>query len=98
MNTVFATLKKRAFATPTDAALSIIIFGGLGYALWLTLDWAVFRAVWSKENVESCGESTGACWSVIDARHRLILFGLYPYNETRLSVTRLKSSIGIHTV
>jgi len=23
----------------------------------------------------------GACWSVIDARHRLILFGLYPYEE-----------------
>ncbi|ASJ73155.1 amino acid ABC transporter permease [Granulosicoccus antarcticus] len=74
-------MKKRAFATPTDAVLSIIIFGGLAYALWLALDWAVFRAVWSKENVAACGEAVGACWSVIDARHRLILFGLYPYEE-----------------
>ena len=28
-----------------------------------------------------CGDHSGACWSVIDARHRLILFGTYPYEE-----------------
>lgn len=81
MSTLVASLKKRAFATPTDAALSIIVFGALSYALWLSLDWAVFRAVWSKDNVEACDEGVGACWSVIDARHRLIFFGLYPYEE-----------------
>ncbi|MGQ7843966.1 amino acid ABC transporter permease [Granulosicoccus sp. 3-233] len=76
-----ASLKKRAFATPGDALLSLLVFGALAHVLWLSLDWAVFNAVWKKESVEACGETAGACWSVIDARHRLIFFGLYPYEE-----------------
>lgn len=76
-----ASFSKRAFGTPSAAVLSIVIFGALGYWTWLAVDWAIFRAVWSAENVAHCTEEAGACWSVIDARHRLILFGLYPYEE-----------------
>ncbi len=73
-------LKRRAFATPTDSVVSILFFGLLAYFIYVALDWAVFSAVWSKENVAACETAGGACWSVVDARHRLILFGLYPYD------------------
>ncbi|MEM9604514.1 MAG: amino acid ABC transporter permease [Pseudomonadota bacterium] len=75
------TLRRRAFATPADAALSVLVFAGLGWLGFTALDWAVLQAVWSAEDVAACRDAAGACWSVIDARHRLILFGLYPFDE-----------------
>ncbi len=83
LNLWWLTLRKRAFATPTDTVLSLVVFGGLAWLAWTLLDWAILRAIWSAENVDQCGKGTGAgaCWAVIDARHRLILFGLYPFDQ-----------------
>ncbi|MEM7776133.1 MAG: amino acid ABC transporter permease [Pseudomonadota bacterium] len=79
---LFEQLRRRAFASTFDTVVSIVVFGTLGYLVWLAIDWAVIRAVWSVDDVGQCGQgNTGACWSVIDARHRLILFGLYPYEQ-----------------
>ena len=76
-------LRKRAFSSPTDSVMSIVVFGVLAWLAWTLIDWAILRAVWSAENVDQCGKGTGAgaCWAVIDARHRLILFGLYPFDQ-----------------
>ena len=73
-------LKRRAFATPTDTAMSVVFFALLLYVAYWVLDWAFFSAVWGAESAEHCPEAGGACWSVIAARHRLILFGLYPFD------------------
>ena len=75
----FSALRKRAFLSPLDVSLSLIFFGALAYIAYSIFDWAVLSAVWSAADVEQCPTASGACWSVIDARHRLILFGLYPY-------------------
>lgn len=81
-NGLLADWRRRAFATPLDTALTIGVGLLLAWMAWTALDWGVFRAVFRKEDVALCQEAiTGACWSVIDARHRLILFGLYPYDE-----------------
>jgi general L-amino acid transport system permease protein len=45
------------------------------------LDWAVLDAVWSVADAEQCTPQRGACWAVVEARARLIFFGLYPYEE-----------------
>lgn len=76
-------LRKRAFSSARDTVLTVIVFGALAWLAWILLDWAIIRAVWSAENVEQCGKEkgAGACWAVIDARHRLILFGLYPFDQ-----------------
>lgn len=70
------------FSTRLDAALTIL-FGALAiWVVWHVLDWGILHAVWREENRELCGHgSGGACWAVIDARWRLILFGLYPFEE-----------------
>ena len=81
LDRTIAQLRKRAFRTPRDTAISIVVFGILAAAIWTVIDWALIGAVWSVENVDQCPQAAGACWAVIDARHRLILFGLYPYEE-----------------
>lgn len=75
-------LRRRAFRTPADAAATVLVALILAWLFWTALDWAVLRAVWTAEDAALCREpGAGACWSVIDARHRLILFGLYPFDE-----------------
>ena len=78
----WVSLRKRAFSTPLDGVVSVVVVLFLAWLFYTALDWAVLRAVWRAEDVSLCQEAgAGACWSVIDARHRLILFGLYPYDE-----------------
>lgn len=79
---MIAFFKKRSFSTKTDSIVSILLFSLIAFTLWKILDWGVLRAIWQKENVSACGaDGAGACWSVIDGRHRIILFGLYPFEQ-----------------
>ena len=78
---VFAWFRKHFFSNWLDAVLSLVF--GL-FIIWVTVklvDWAILDAVWRVKNREQCGQSGGACWAVIEDRGRLILFGLYPYEE-----------------
>lgn len=86
-------LRRRSFQTPTDTAITIAVVALLAWLVWQALGWALFNAVWSADAVESCKEGA-ACWSVIDARYRLILFGLYPYEEHWRSTLACLSIIG----
>jgi general L-amino acid transport system permease protein len=80
--TLWRSFKADYFSTRTDAALTLI-FGFLSlWVLWSIADWGLFHAVWRAEDRDLCGHGTGgACWGVIDARWRLIMFGLYPFEE-----------------
>lgn len=59
-----------------------LLLGGL--LLWIVpqmLGWALFRAVWAPD-VQACRvDGVGACWGVIAEKHRLIIFGRYPFEE-----------------
>ena len=75
-------LRRTAFATPLDSVATVLVALILAWLAWTAFDWAVLRAVFRAEDAELCrAQAAGACWSIIDARHRLILFGLYPYDE-----------------
>ncbi|MEJ8814756.1 amino acid ABC transporter permease [Variovorax ureilyticus] len=58
------------------AAAAIVI----AYLAWLALRWAILDATWTAASANEC-TSGGACWAVLRARYRIILFGLYPYEE-----------------
>jgi general L-amino acid transport system permease protein len=52
------------------------------FLIWKILDWAIFSAVFdASRGPDACHAARGACWSVIAARWRIILFGLYPFEE-----------------
>lgn len=50
------------------------------WAGWLLIRWGFINATWSAPSATDCAPG-GACWAVIAARWRLILFGLYPIDE-----------------
>jgi general L-amino acid transport system permease protein len=49
------------------------------------VDWAFLNAVWSVpgNDTSACRavQGTGACWALINEKHRFILFGTYTYDE-----------------
>jgi len=74
-------IRKRYFSTLTNSIISVLFSVLMLWVVWNLLDWALFSAVFGAENKHACESAVGACWSVIGARWRLILFGLYPYEE-----------------
>ncbi len=91
-----AWLRARLFSGPLDAGITLL---GLGLIVWVGPDlfnWFFVDAIWLEARSEACGEpGVGACWAVIDARHRLILFGLYPYEEHWRSTLACAIIIGV---
>ncbi len=76
-----AWVRRRLFSNWFDALVTLA-FGTL--AVWILIqvvDWAILDAVWSMDEKDRCRQISGACWAVIEARGRLILFGLYPHEE-----------------
>lgn len=70
------------------------LFSGIGntvltlLALWALLvtipdfiAWAVVDAVWQADDPEVCRAAAGACWAVVAEKHRVMLFGTFPYEE-----------------
>ncbi|GAA6165651.1 amino acid ABC transporter permease [Pelagimonas sp. KU-00592-HH] len=80
--TFFENVRARYFSTRLDTVMTIGFGAFVAWILWNLLDWGVLNATFSQEHRDHCGHgSGGACWAVIDARWRLILFGLYPFEE-----------------
>lgn len=74
-------LKRRYFATYGDTAVTLLFAALVLWIIWAFLDWAIINAIFSPDGREACFETDGACWSVVTSRWRIILFGLYPFEE-----------------
>ncbi|MBV9785351.1 MAG: amino acid ABC transporter permease [Acidisphaera sp.] len=76
------TLRARYCSTPLNAFVSLALFGIILFMLVRAFDWAVLDGVWNAGSVTECQRAAGgACWAVLPARFRLILFGLYPFDQ-----------------
>lgn len=68
------------FATPLSALATVLVVALLLVAVPPLLDWLWFGASFSSDGL-GCQNISGACWAFIADKYRLILFGLYPYDE-----------------
>ena len=58
-------------------------------ALWLLwevvppfVQWALIDSVWSPAaGAAACRDAAGACWALMGEKNRLMLFGVYPYDQ-----------------
>ncbi len=74
-------LRRHFFATKFDTVMSLAFAALIVWGVASIFDWAVADAVFRLENRELCTFEAGACWAVVEDRGRLIMFGLYPYEE-----------------
>jgi len=73
-------LRQRLFKNWFDTLCTLLALAFMIWVIHNILQWSVFNAIFREADVEQCKTATGACWSVIEARGRLLLFGLYPFD------------------
>jgi general L-amino acid transport system permease protein len=75
-------VRRNLFGDPVSAVVTLLLFGA--FAWWLPgfVDWAALKAVFAPD-ADRCqaARRIGACWGVITEKHRLIIFGRYPFDE-----------------
>jgi general L-amino acid transport system permease protein len=73
-------IKSNLFNGWFNSLLTIVML----YFFWKIIPplvrWAFIDSVWNTTGAV-CRETDGACWSVVTANYRFILFGFYPYNQ-----------------
>ena len=74
------TLRQRLFATPLDAAISLLCL----YIVWRLsvplVEWLLLEATWQGTSRDDC-KGAGACWVFIRARFGQFMYGQYPLME-----------------
>jgi general L-amino acid transport system permease protein len=79
---LFERLRARYFRNWWDAFLSMACILIVALIALRFFQWAVLDAVWTAKSATDCtSRASGACWAVLPARWRLILFGVYPFEE-----------------
>lgn len=78
---VFAWMRSQLFSSPINSLLTILSVWLLLATVPAMVDWFLISANATASTADECRKSTGACWAMIVEKHRLILFGLYPYDE-----------------
>lgn len=74
-------LKDNLFSSPFNTLVTLACAAFFAVITYWFVDWAFISSIWAAEDEPLCKEASGACWSVIDARHRIIFFGLFPFEE-----------------
>ncbi|WP_353152186.1 amino acid ABC transporter permease [Pollutimonas bauzanensis] len=76
-----AWLRASLFSSPLNTLLTVLVVWLLLMIVPAMVEWLFIKANFNATNAQECRESGGACWAFIAEKHRLILFGIYPYDE-----------------
>lgn len=77
----FAWLRSSLFSSPLNTLLTVLVAWLLLMVVPFLVEWLFIDADFNASNAQECRASGGACWAFIAEKHRLILFGIYPYDE-----------------
>lgn len=73
-------MRANLFSSPFNSLLTLFVL----YVLWKTVPpfvkWAFIDSLWFSAGTD-CHQSDGACWSIITANIRFIMFGFYPHDQ-----------------
>src|SRR5690625_2483425 len=78
---VLGWMRTSLFSSPLNTLLTVLVAWLLLMVIPALIDWLFIKADFNAENAQECRASGGACWAFIAEKHRLILFGIYPYAE-----------------
>ncbi|MDS1140324.1 amino acid ABC transporter permease [Pusillimonas sp. SM2304] len=78
---VLGWMRASLFSSPLNTLLTVLVAWLLLMSVPALIEWLFIRANFSAQNAQECRASGGACWAFIAEKHRLILFGIYPYDE-----------------
>ena len=74
-------VRRQLFGSVGNAILTALALWALLVTLPGFIRWAFIDAVWSSHDPKACREAAGACWAVVAEKHRVMLFGTFPYDQ-----------------
>ena len=75
-------LRRQLFGDLSSTLTTVVLLGLAAWYLPGLLDWALLSARFAADP-EACqaARGVGACWGAVAEKHRLIIFGRYPFDE-----------------
>ncbi len=75
-------MRRNLFGDWRNGAITLLMGALALWALPHVVDWALLKAVFAAD-ADRCqaARGIGACWGVVTEKHRLIIFGRYPFGE-----------------
>lgn len=74
-------MRRNLFSSIWNALLTILCAYLLIRIVPPLVNWLFIDATWSQATPQQCRAAEGACWSFVGEKHRVILFGRYPFFE-----------------
>jgi len=74
-------IRERLFSSPLNTILTVLSVWLILMSLPPFIEWALIKANFTAATSQECRAGGGACWAFIGVKYRLMLFGLYPYDE-----------------
>ena len=81
LSAITSWLRTQLFSSPFNILLTLLSVWLLFATLPGMIDWFFLNSTISAKSAQECRNVTGACWAFVVEKHRLILFGVYPYEE-----------------
>jgi general L-amino acid transport system permease protein len=81
---------RRVLSTAATVSALLVV----AWLAWMSLRWGMLEATWRAESANECNPN-GACWAVIGARWRIVMFGLYPVEEQWRAALACIAVIGV---
>jgi general L-amino acid transport system permease protein len=77
-----AWIRRNLFATVPSGIATVVLVAGLAWLLPRAASWLALRAVYAPD-YDACRalDHRAACWGFVAEKHRLVLFGRYPWEE-----------------
>jgi general L-amino acid transport system permease protein len=79
LHRILPWLKENLFNGVFNSIITIVLLFALYKIIPPFIKWAFVDSLW-RSTAAACREGNGACWSVITANLRFIIFGFYPYD------------------
>jgi general L-amino acid transport system permease protein len=93
-----AWLRSNLFNSIHNSVLTLLAAWALLVTLPGFVSWAFTEAVWLTDDPLVCRTAAGACWAVIAEKHRVMLFGTFPYDEHWRGVLVIAIVVGMAIV
>lgn len=78
---VLRWIKENLASSWFNLVITLVCLAVLYYSVPALVEWGLIDAVFTAESHEECRAADGACWAVIEEKHRPMFFGVYPYEE-----------------
>ena len=87
-------MRKHLFNTWYNSLLTVLILFGLYKVVPPLVRWAFIDSLWNSSS-EACRDIDGACWSIIPANLKFILFGFFPEGQEWRPITAILLLLGL---